>query len=137
VAVIVDTSVLYALVDAADAAHARARHALERETEAIIVPQVTLPEVSYLIGSRLGPRAEADFTRHLAASDWRLEPLTDADLGRVVELLDRYADARLGMVDASIVATAERLGVRRLYTLDRRHFGPIRPAHAAAFELLP
>ena len=76
-----------------------------------MVPQVTLPEVGYLIGSRLGSRAEADFARHLAASDWRL-PLTDADLHRVVELLDRYADARLGIVDASIVAIAERLGVR-------------------------
>ncbi len=136
-AVIVDTSVLYALVDAADAAHARARDALEREAEAIVVPQVTLPEVGYLIGSRLGSRAEADFARHLAASDWRLEPLTDADLGRTVELLDRYADARLGIVDASIVAIAERLGVRRIHTLDHRHFGSIRPAHLEAFELKP
>lgn len=136
-AVIVDTSVLYALVDAADAAHVRARDALRRETEAIIVPQATMPEVGYLIGSRLGPRAEANFARHLAASDWRVEPLADPDLRRTVEILDRYADARLGIVDASIVAIAERLGVRRLYTLDNRHFGSIRPAHLESFELLP
>lgn len=136
-AVVVDTSVLYALVDAADSAHARARDAVARETEAIVVPQVTLPEVGYLIGSRLGPRAEADFVRHLAASDWRLEPLTDADLARTVELMDRYADAQLGTVDASIVAIAERLGVRRIHTLDHRHFGLVRPRHVEAFTLQP
>jgi predicted nucleic acid-binding protein len=137
VAAIVDTSILYALVDAADASHTRARVALERETEAIVVPQVTLPEIGYLTGSRLGARAEAEFVRHLAASDWRLEPVTDADLERAVELMDRYADARLGVVDASIVAIAERLGVERIHTLDHRHFGSIRPAHVEAFTLLP
>ena len=136
-ATIVDTSILYALVDAADAAHERARAALERETEAIVVPQVTLPEIGYLIGSRLGPRAEVDFVRHLATSDWRLEPLTAADLDRAVDLMDRYADARLGIVDASIVAIAERLGVVRVHTLDHRHFGSIRPTHVQAFTLLP
>jgi uncharacterized protein len=137
VAAIVDTSILYALVDAADAAHARARGALERETEAIVVPQVTLPEVGYLIGSRLGNRAEVEFVRHLSASDWRLEPLTDADLERAIELMDRYADARLGIVDASMVAIAERLGVERIHTLDHRHFGSVRPGHVEAFTLLP
>ncbi len=136
-AVIVDTSVLYALVDGADDAHAAARAALEHEPEAIVVPQATLPEAGYLIGSRLGARPEADFIRRLAASDWRVEPLTDADLGRTVELMDRYADARLGFVDASIAAMAERLGVTRLYTLDRRHFGVVRPGHVEAFQVRP
>lgn len=38
---------------------------------------------------------------------------------------------------AAIVAIAERLNVRRILTLDRRHFSVIRPQHCAAFELLP
>jgi hypothetical protein len=32
---------------------------------------------------------------------------------------------------------AERLNVRRILTLDRRHFELIRPRHCPAFELLP
>ncbi len=136
-AVVVDTSVLYALVDAADAAHGRAVKALGAEVEAIIVPQATLPEVCYLIGSRLGAAREADFVRHLAASDWRLEPLTDVDLPRVVALMQQYADANIGFVDGSVVAIAERIGITRMYTLDRRHFTMIRPAHIDGFELLP
>jgi len=137
VAVIVDTSVLYALVDAADAAHDRAVTALGQEVEAIVVPQATLPEVCYLIGSRLDARREADFVRHLTDSDWRLEPLTDADLPRVAALMHQYGDARIGFVDASVVAVAERIGAVRIYTLDIRHFGMIRPAHVERFELLP
>jgi predicted nucleic acid-binding protein len=137
VAVVVDTSVLYALVDANDAAHDRSRDALSAELEAVIVPQPTLPEVCYLVSSRLGASREAEFVRLLASSDWRLEALTDADLPRVADLMRMYADARIGFVDASVVAIAERLGVVRIYTLDRRHFGMVRPLHADAFTLMP
>jgi hypothetical protein len=40
-------------------------------------------------------------------------------------------------VDASVLALVERLGEERLATLDHRHFGMLRPAHAEALHLLP
>jgi predicted nucleic acid-binding protein len=43
----------------------------------------------------------------------------------------------LGTVDASVVAAAERLGVGEIATIDRRHFGVVRPANVEAFRLLP
>jgi predicted nucleic acid-binding protein len=43
----------------------------------------------------------------------------------------------LGLVDASIVAIAERLKVRVLATTDRRHFGAVRPRHVERFTLVP
>ena len=42
-AVLVDTSALYALADRADHAHRRVRAALRREREAVVVPQAVLP----------------------------------------------------------------------------------------------
>jgi predicted nucleic acid-binding protein len=56
---------------------------------------------------------------------------------RIAELVARYRDLPLGTVDASVVATAERLGVNDIATVDRRHFTGVRPAHVAAFTLLP
>jgi predicted nucleic acid-binding protein len=49
----------------------------------------------------------------------------------------RYADFPLGFVDAVVVATAERLGLSEVATIDRRHFTAVRPAHVEAFTLLP
>jgi hypothetical protein len=43
----------------------------------------------------------------------------------------------LGTVDASTVTLAERLRERQVATLDRRHFGVVRPAHVQRFDLLP
>jgi uncharacterized protein len=48
-----------------------------------------------------------------------------------------YRDLPLGTVDASVIVTAERLGIVEVATLDRRHFSVVRPSHVAAFELLP
>ena len=55
----------------------------------------------------------------------------------MAELVETYVDMPLGGADASVVAIAERLGETTIATLDRRHFGVVRPAHATAFELVP
>ena len=48
----------------------------------------------------------------------------EQDIARVRDLIHRYADLPLGVVDASVVACAERNGGRVL-TLDLRHFGVV------------
>jgi hypothetical protein len=58
-------------------------------------------------------------------------------IARASALLDRYADLDLDFADACAVALAERLNVRRLLTLDRRHFAAVRPRHCPAFDVLP
>src|SRR5207253_1680499 len=63
-------------------------------------------------------------------------PLAE-DYLRSAEILRQYADANLDFVDALIAATAERLNIKRLLTLDRRDFQLIRPRHCDGFELLP
>lgn len=60
-----------------------------------------------------------------------------ADVDRMAELAERYADLGLGGTDASVVAIAERLGIDKIATLDRRHFSVVRPRHVEAFTLLP
>jgi uncharacterized protein len=93
--------------------------------------------VAYLIGTRLGWQAEVRFLGDLASGTLTLEPLHAADLVRIAELVARYHDLPLGAVDASVVAAAERLAIGDVATIDRRHFGVVRPNHADAFRLLP
>lgn len=134
---VIDTSVLYALVDAADVSHAECVAAIEAEPEAIIVPVAALPDVCHLISSRLGAQREATFLRHLVESDWRIEASTPADVSRMAGLLAEHSEAGIGFVKAAIAVIAERMGARRIYTLDQRHFDLIHPGHVERFELLP
>lgn len=136
-AVLVDTSVLYALARREDPSHARCEEAIAAEQEAVIVPAQILCEIAYLTNVRIGAVAERTFLRSLLDSDWAIEPMSRTDFSRALELLEQYASADIGFVDAATVAIAERLDVKRIYTLDRRDFALVRPAHVPAFELLP
>ena len=48
-----------------------------------------------------------------------------ADLQRAVELDRTYRDLSLGLVDAVVMAVAERLEARAIATLDLRDFGAV------------
>jgi len=83
------------------------------------------------------PAPEVAFLRSIAAGELELAVLTVADVVRMAELAERYADLGLGGTDASLVALAERLGLTTLATFDHRHFTVVRPAHTPSFTLLP
>jgi predicted nucleic acid-binding protein len=55
----------------------------------------------------------------------------------MAELVQAYLDLPLGIVDAAVIAIAERLRLTEIATLDHRHFGVVRPSHTRAFTLLP
>lgn len=132
---LLDTGVVYALADADDAWHERARELLRRQREPLLVPVTTVPEITYLLRKRLGPQAERLFLRSVAVGELGVEGMTDADWRRSVGLLDIYNE--IGFVDASVVAIAERLRLTTVATTDRRHFSAVRPAHVEAFHLVP
>lgn len=137
--ILVDTNVLVALGNAADSHHRAARELLETAPGRLLVPATVIAEVCHLVGSRGrgGAAAEARFLRSFTTGLLELAELTTADLARMAELVERYADLGLGGTDASLVALAERRGIDRVATFDRRHFTVVRPAHIEAFTLLP
>lgn len=132
---VVDSGPLYAVTDTADDDHGASVEVLGREDLELVIPTMVVAEVSYFVGTRLGPEAEARFLGGL--SEFDVEGPTMEDWGRMAELVDRYADFPLGGTDASVVALAERLDTDVVITLDRRHFSSVRPRHCASFNLLP
>lgn len=137
--VVADTGAIYALLDRDDAWHDRVRRWWEEEggDATVLLPVTTLPEICWLLASRISLRAELAFVEAVAEGEFATEPLLEEDLARTVDLLRTYADSPLGFVDGSIAAIAERLGTRQLLTTDRRHFGMVRLARGAGFQLLP
>jgi predicted nucleic acid-binding protein len=137
VTVVADSGAIYALVDASDVWHARVKAWWERAGRDIVLPVTILPEVTYLLQTRIGSAAEEAFVQALADGEFALEPLGDEDLSRIADVMHVYRDFPLGFVDASVVTIAERLETRDVLTTDRRHFGVIRPRHARSLSLLP
>lgn len=134
---VVDAGPLVAAAATGDRNHDRCVALLSQASGPLIVPALVVTEVAYFLGDRIGLAAEQAFARSLRNGELLIEPVEPSDWSRIVELLDQYADLPLGIVDASVVATCERLGVGTLATLDRRHFSVVRPRHSESLILLP
>ena len=94
-------------------------------------------EVSWAIEAQLGPRAESKFLAEVARGLQPVEHLTLSDIAGCADLVGQYADLRLGFVDASVVAVAERLNITTVATIDHRHFAVVRPRGGSPFHLVP
>lgn len=98
------------------------------------VPGLVLAEVDYFL--RAERQAMQVFMQDLARGAFTYAPPTVDQLSRSMDVDRRFADLSLGLVDSSIVALAESLGVRRLATRDVRHFAAVRLRDGQAFELV-
>ncbi len=134
---ILDAGPIYAAAATRDRNHRRCVDLLTRAPRPLLVPELVVTEVSYLLGDRIGPHAEIGFGRSIAAGEIVVEPVLESEWSPIAELMERYSDLPLGIVDASVVALAERHGVGEIATLDHRHFAVVRPRHVTAFALLP
>ena len=132
---VVDAGPLYAVADADDDDHEHCLAILERNDLELVIPALVVTEVAYLIGTRLGPSAEATFLRSLA--EFEVEAPTTEEWGQIARLVERYANFPLGAVDASVAVLADRLGTDLVVTVDRRHFGAIRSGTGGSYRVLP
>ena len=132
-----DSGPLYASIDADDAYHSACLELLTRHPGPLIVPQLVIAEVAYFIEKWLGADREVRLVADLSRGVFQTEPVQSADWVRVGQLLWRYRTLRLGIVDASVIAAAERLQITTVATLDRRHFAVVRPHHVEVLTLLP
>lgn len=136
-ALVLDTGPLYASLDRNDADYRACRQLIETTDQPLVIPAPVLVEVDYWISRRLHPGALVALLDDIAAGAYRVENLAPQDYGRVRELCDRSADADIGFVDAAVLTIVERLGETTLSTLDRRHFGIMRPRHVDFLVLVP
>ena len=134
---IVDTSALLAYFDTDEPDHAAVTTIVETATEPLVVSPYVVAELDYLVASRLGVSAELAVLRELASGAWDLAAFGTEDLAEARTVVERYADQSIGLADASIVILAARYQTRTVVTLDRRHFGVVRPIDGGSFTILP
>lgn len=109
----IDTSAMLALLDRKSRYHDRMVTALRAERPPFLVPAATLGELGYFFTYRFSTDVTTPFLHDLRTGAWTLD-CGDTDLERVSELVERYADLPLGLVDAAVAACAERNGGRVL-----------------------
>ena len=136
-AAILDTSAVLAAADAADLNHAAAVAWFRRIDEPLVLGALTLAEIDHVLQRELGLDASLAVVASIVGGAIRLVAPTEADLERAAGLLTEAAEHRPRLSEAVLVATAERLGIRRVATFDRRPIAVFRPRHVRALDLEP
>jgi predicted nucleic acid-binding protein len=137
VAIFLDSSVVLAAADRADLNHAAAIAWFQRADEPFLLGALALGDLDTLLQRELGAPAALALVRSITGGAIRLVPPTDADLTRAAQLIESAQEHRPRLIDALMIAAAERLGVRRIATFDRRPIAVFRPRHVRAFDLEP
>jgi predicted nucleic acid-binding protein len=123
--IVADTGAVIALIDADDRHHGPLRALFESDPDAWVLPWAILPEIDYLLSVHVGARAQEVFFADLAGGTFSVEWGDERDLANAHRICLRHKGLRMGLVDAVVIAIAERLRPAAIATLDLRHFGAV------------
>jgi hypothetical protein len=133
--ILVDAGPLVALVDADDQHHAACVAALESLKEPLGTLWPPFTEAMYLIADL--PAAQEALWEMIERGAIHLLLLDSADGPRMRELMRKYANRPMDLADAALVRVAEREGLRRIFTVDRRDFAVYRMRGGSRFTIIP
>lgn len=132
-----DAGPLVAMVDRGDAHHVRCMEALRSmPDEDMVTTWPCFSEAMYLAGRSGGMRAQEILWGYVEDGLVGLHTPAADEWPRMRALMRQYGDAPMDLGDASLVTAAERLGTRRVFTVDR-HFLAYRVRGNQSFEVIP
>ncbi len=132
-----DTGPIFALVDRSQTTpHAQCKAALPTLSLPLLTTWPCLAEAMYLAGAKGGWPMQRLVWQYITDGTLRIHPLSEAEITRMQTLMEKYKDTPMDFADASLVAAAETLGLRRIFTLDS-DFYIYRLADGSAFEIVP
>jgi hypothetical protein len=134
--IVLDTSILYGLLDSEDEHHTEALEWYEKTVDPLVTTPLVLAELDYF-AIRSGPAAAQILYDDVRSGAYEVA-WWDSAAREIVDIAVQYADLGLGLIDASLVALAARFETTSIATFDERHFRAVRPLSSGnAFTLLP
>ena len=131
-----DAGPLIALVDEGDEAHIACIGVLDRLTRPLVTTWPCVTEAMHLLNNAGGHFAQDILWSYIDDGLIVIHESSPAERVRMRELMAKYKDTPMDLADASLVAAAEVLGVRRVFTVDS-DFLVYRLPGKLAFEIVP
>jgi predicted nucleic acid-binding protein len=133
--ILTDAGPLAALVAVDEQDHRRCAAALLYLPRPMVTTMPAFAEAMYLVG-RGGWRLQEALWQLERNGRLTIRELSAAEIERSYELMLEYRNVPMDLADATLVALAESLGERRVFTVDS-DFLIYRTREGAAFEIVP
>lgn len=118
--IVVDTGPLVALFDPRDGLHGACRSRLETLRLPLVTTLPVLTEAFHILSPE--SRGSEQLRLFVERGGMSVHFSGDAELLRSFELMDSYKDHPMDLADASVIAAAESIGTRKVFTVDRNDF---------------
>ena len=132
---LIDTGPLLAAFNQRDEHHTFAVGIMRQHNQPFVTTMAVMTEIMYLARERLGLHVQDKLFVMIERGDLLVEHTTPSDFARVAKLMQKYRDLPMDFADATLVALAERLGSKRIFTIDS-DFAVYRWQDKHAFELI-
>ena len=136
-AVVVDTSALYAYYDSSARRHAEVNSLIEAERSSLMVTNGVLIELDHMLRRRVNAHTARRVIDELTNGAYAVVESSRDDLRRALAIMDRFHDRGLSLTDASLLELADRAGVSTIFTLDRRDFDGLVRTDGTPLTILP
>ncbi len=113
-----DAGPLIAIIDADEADHDACVAALDDVVLPLVTTWPAFTEAMYLLGQAGGMTGQEGLWQLVETDRLALADLSESARGRSARLMRQYADRPMDLADATLVALAEELGERTIFTLD-------------------
>lgn len=133
--ILLDTGPLVAVLNRRDDQHARCVECWRRLEGRLATVWPVLTEAAFLLS--YAPGGVDALMAAIEREAFSILDIRRQDVGRMRQLLGKYADLPMDLADAALVAVGEREGIGAVFTLDARGFGVFRPRHRDAFRVIP
>jgi len=133
--ILLDTGPLVALFDKRDAAHEACRQAMSEIEEPLSTTLPVITEALFLLNE--SATAQQACLTALVKGMAQIEHLGEKTFARAATLMQKYSDFPMDFADATLVAVAEHLKIKKVFTLNQRDFRLYHPKHIRHFHLLP
>jgi predicted nucleic acid-binding protein len=131
-----DTGPLYALINRREDAHAPCRALLPTLSLPLITTWPCFTEAMYFAHEAGRWPMQKLLWNLVRTGQLQFHHPSDAETARMQELMEQYASTPMDLADASLVAAAETLDVRRIFSIDG-DFHIYRWRGRQAFDVVP
>ncbi len=117
--ILTDTGPLVALINKNDGNHVRCLNTSKQlSKDALLTTWPCFTEAMFLLFQAGGYPAQAELWRWRAGGRLVLHNLSGSEIERMSMLMNQYRDRPMDLADASLIAIAESLSLKTIYTLD-------------------
>ena len=114
--VLIDSGPLIALFDKDDYYHERIKSFIKNTSYKFITTSAVLTETAHMLDFSV--QAQISFFEWVLNEGVVLIDITQVELSRIIELTRKYHDRPMDYADATLVVIAERIGIRKIISID-------------------